>query len=555
MVTISPFATDDSLVGVACGMDNNGQSIFVAVSQTHYSTSYNGEDWTDAVYLSDGIQGVFYGGGYFLIPDVQGNIWRSDWTSGLIFLQQETSQNVTMGIVSIAYLQNKFIGVGINNRIVGASDPAYWNEEQSPAPADSQWNSVFAGNGFFVTVGNYGRALKGTIAGVWTALNIGTTEDLHFGIYESFSYIVTGKNGALRTSSDASAWVARASKTTSTIRAAGYFTERFFVGTDSGQLIVSASVKDVLTLDSEKTGTGPSNDLPMPISGSGDPGSSNNYLRSDAVIPDTGVVMESRVGIATTYKTVDSVIIVDRYGIPYLNEETKIPVDFMPWQRGEPNGVASLNETGIVPDEELNKNAPNGVAGLDENTKIPDELLKIGVPNGIAPLGADNIVPEIHLPAMEINVNEIVNVINSGIGLKFLEQISPFPKGVGVSSIIHGGTFGKGIYVLVGEAGIGWSDNLTVWQLSDTQPFNNVPVVSSAFGKDDKDNDIFITIDTENHYSISRNGKSWGARYDFDYNYDFEAITYYNRTFIILCSNGEILHSVFNNGNLTGWNY
>ncbi|MDR0704745.1 MAG: hypothetical protein LBF88_07115 [Planctomycetaceae bacterium] len=486
MVTESPFGENDSVVGVAYGSRSDGTKIFVAVSQTHYSTSLNGSDWTESVELSNGIQGVFYGGGFFVIPDVHGNIWRSQWNgNALSFLQQESSQNVTMGVTSIAYLQDKFVGVGINNRIVGTTDPAYWNEEQSPAPADSQWNCVFTGDGFFVAVGNYGRALKGTVDGQWTTINTSTGADLHYGFYEFYHYIIAGKNGTLLSSDNTASWVKRTTKTTSTIRAGGFFGERYFIGTDAGQFIVSRSISDVLYIGSST----PSNEIPNPVGNpiaTGYAGDSNKFMRADAVIPDTGVVMEKRVGIPTTYKTV--------------------------------------TETTIDPD--------TGEEIIVEK-KIVDRY-------GVPPLGEDRIVPKEFLPPFDVNINDLNK-------LEFLQIYSPFNVGINIPSIIHDGAYGNNIHVFAGEKGLAYSKNNSEWAFCVTQPFGNIPAVGAAFGQDDQERDVFVAISTENQFSVSYQGNDLGNAWDevstINGDYDFEAVCYYNRFFIILCSNGVVLRS------------
>jgi hypothetical protein len=190
----------------------------------------------------------------------------------------------------------------------------------------------------------------------------------------------------------------------------------------------------------------------------------------------------------------------------------------MPWRKGEPGGLAELDDNGIVPNSQLAK----------------------GQPGGVAPLGTDNLVPEIHLPPFNIDIEQIVNVINGGIGLQFLEQISPFHEGVYVSTIIHDGAYGNGVHVLVGEAGIGYSRNNTEWTLVATQPFS-VAAVGIAFGVDDSNKNVFVAIDTENNCSLSNNGMNWNYVHSFGGSYDFEAIAYYNRLFVILCSDGEVL--------------
>ncbi|MDR1271046.1 MAG: hypothetical protein LBK82_16145 [Planctomycetaceae bacterium] len=563
----SPFGANDSLVGVACGVQPNGVSIFVAVSKTHYSTSYNGSEWSEPVELSDGIQTIFYGGGYFLISDTHGNIWYSEWIGNILTFsnqgQDGSSVNITQGIMSFAYLQDEFIGVGVNNKIVKATNPKYWNEDQSLIDfIDTQWNSVFVGDGFFVAVGSYGRAVKRKPnTATWQKINTGTTIDLHGGIFESRSYIIFGKNGIIRTSSDTDVWVARNSKTTSTIRSILYVNERYLVGSDTGQFIVSRSVYDVMYLNEQKTGTGPSNDDPNPL-GTAYPGDSNNYMRANAVIPDTGVVMEKRVGKPTTYKTVETTTIdpntleeiitqqtvVDRYGVPPLNSEIEIDDIYLRWRVGS----ATVYDTVTNPDtgENVKIAARWGLPYLGENGVIPDEQIAKKQPNGVAPLDGDRHVPKEFLPPMEVNIEQIINVINGGHGLEFLEQISPFPQGIGVSAILHDGTFGNGVSVLVGETGIGYCEEGGAWTRSATQPFGNVPAVGAAFGKDEQDQDIFVSISTTNRISLASNGKEWSVPYAVDERYDFEAICYYNRTFLILCSDGEVLRLTISNNNI-----
>ncbi len=78
LVVDGPFGRD-SVVGVAHGTRPDGEEIFVAVSQTRFSVSQNGSAWSEAVDLADELQGIFFGGGVFLVPDADGNVWRSDF--------------------------------------------------------------------------------------------------------------------------------------------------------------------------------------------------------------------------------------------------------------------------------------------------------------------------------------------------------------------------------------------------------------------------------------------------------------------------------------------
>jgi hypothetical protein len=168
-------------------------------------------------------------------------------------------------------------------------------------------------------------------------------------------------------------------------------------------------------------------------------------------------------------------------------------------------------------------------------------------------LNEERIVPKQYLPSYEIDLEELLDLLNRGVALEFLEVYSPFHEGVGISTILHDGCYGNNTYVLVGESGIGYCEGNHDWEPVEIQPFGAVPVIGVAFGQDDKNEDIFVAIDTTNRYSVSRDGKVWEYVYTLEGNYDFEAITYFNRTFVILCSDGKVLRSVFNNGNLASW--
>lgn len=523
MVVNSPFGQNDSVVGVAQGTKPDGESLFVAVSQTHYSTSLNGEVWTEAVELSQDIQGVFFGGGYFLVVDASGNIWRSDWDSEnrLSFLAQETSRTITQGTLSIAYLENKFVGVGAGNKIVGAADPAYWNEEQSPAPPDTQWNGVFAGNGFFVIVGNYGRAAKGTTGGDWQSIETETTTDLHFGMFDGDTYLVTGKNGLIITSFDTDSWVSRDSKTTSTIRCAGYKTERFYVGTDAGQFIASASIYDVLMLPDDGTGSGPSNDDPLPDAKPATPGTSNKYSRTDHQHPFQVSDDEPKTwstppapGEAETYARSD-------------HQHPDKTSDELPRDIGPEASAGDSDELSRVD----HVHSSNGLIRQEEK----------GIPGGVAPLDLDNLVPMIHVPP--IDLTDLLNSLQAN--LEFVEVVSPFPQGIGVSSVLHAGCSIGEILSLGGEAGIGYSNGGATWHLVENQPFD-APVVGMAAGLNHDNEMTAFAIDTQKSFSTSRDLVEWSEKTTLDGNYDFSWVYYYNKTWVITSTNGQILRSVWN---------
>ncbi|HBT76580.1 MAG TPA: hypothetical protein DEB39_06555, partial [Planctomycetaceae bacterium] len=78
-------------------------------------------------------------------------------------------------------------------------------------------------------------------------------------------------------------------------------------------------------------------------------------MRADAVIPDTGVVMEKRVGIPTTYRTItddetgEEMEIVDRYGVAPLDKDNFVPEKHLNLRKGQPGGLAPLDENNLVP--------------------------------------------------------------------------------------------------------------------------------------------------------------------------------------------------------------
>ncbi|HBT76123.1 MAG TPA: hypothetical protein DEB39_04185 [Planctomycetaceae bacterium] len=114
---------------------------------------------------------------------------------------------------------------------------------------------------------------------------------------------------------------------------------------------------------------------------------------------------------------------------------------------------------------------------------------------------------------------------------------------------MHDGAAVGDTLVLVGESGIGFSDNNAEWRLVENQPFTK-PVIGVASGLDFEGVPILIAIDTEKAFSTSRNGKDWTTAEKVEGDCDFSDISYYNRTFVVACSNGPVLRSAWNGGRL-----
>ncbi len=177
----------------------------------------------------------------------------------------------------------------------------------------------------------------------------------------------------------------------------------------------------------------------------------------------------------------------------------------------------------------------------------------LGKPNGVAPLGNDNLVPKLHLPPCEIDLEKLAEYLSRGGKLEFLEQPSCFYAGPLVSSILYDGAYAFEKYWLCGERGIGCSEAGSDWRLLDPQPFESEPdgrsiiVQGMAAGLDDLDREILVAVDTDNRVSFTHDGLHWSEPESLG-DYDFEDICYYNRTFTILCSNGHVLRSFFVEG-------
>ncbi|HBT76579.1 MAG TPA: hypothetical protein DEB39_06550, partial [Planctomycetaceae bacterium] len=100
---------------------------------------------------------------------------------------------------------------------------------------------------------------------------------------------------------------------------------------------------------------------------------------------------------------------------------------------------------------------------------------------------------------------------------------------------------------LCGEQGIGVGETATDWRLPDTQPFGNAIVQGMAAGRNENDQEILIAVDTGRRVSYTLDGETWSEP-EILGEYDFEDISYFNRTFTILCSNGHVLRSAFSGG-------
>ncbi len=484
-----PF-DDRPCIAVACGCDYEGADLFIAVDTTNrYALSRDGEFWSEPFEFPDAdIEGIMYGGGRFLIWCSNGTISRSTWSGEeLVFVSQSSTPLDAEGIRSIVFHNRKYVGVGVDGKAITSPDADGWELETTPEGTPTLLHA-FAAENEVVAVGLGGTIISTADGGkTWTQRKSGRTEDFYAGYYYDGLYLVAGKNGTLISSENLATGFTSpyATNISSIIRVVHRHAGVFILCSDAGQIAACATFAEILGMIFETDTLAPYNDLPLPLQELADPGISNRYARGDHVHPCDGLVTVFMVGAA--------------------------------------GGVASLDEKGHVPDEQLAK----------------------GEPDGGAPLDGDGLVPKRHLPPFDVNV--VIEAMKNN--LEFVEMRSCFQRGPGVSSILHDATEINGTLVMVGEAGIGFSRDVLNWTPVAGQPFEKA-VISVTTGIDPDGKAMAVAIDTHRSFSVSRNGIDWSEKITLDGDYDFSYIAYYNRTFIIACSNGPVLRSVWNEGTI-----
>ena len=277
---------------------------------------------------------------------------RYRWsTGGFDWAKQTSSKTVTKGVRKIAYLENRYCGVGANNLIVGSDDAEHWHTEQSPCPPDTAWNDVFSGDGVFVTVGDKGRAATAEPGKTWTQLSLPTTGDLLCGVFDKEHYVVAGESGLCVTATRLNDWVVRTLPTNATVHVAFWNKHACVLATDAGQLVISATAAEALGLYDEDTGLGPSNDDPAPLAVLAFCRLLNTYSRADHIHPWTEEVLKSTVGKPNGVAAVDENNILERKHWPPVDGVIQEVVDiartgrkfeqvFSPFHRGP--GLSSI---------------------------------------------------------------------------------------------------------------------------------------------------------------------------------------------------------------------
>ncbi len=166
------------------------------------------------------------------------------------------------------------------------------------------------------------------------------------------------------------------------------------------------------------------------------------------------------------------------YGTRITRIENELARDVIHWSdRGASEGVAPLDEAGIVPERNLpdvlyrrEVGALEGVAPLDDEGKVPERHLRVteifdkqlwdwvGKPEGIAPLDETAKVPEVNLPVQEIFDKQVWNLAGKPDGVVLLDDEGQVPsvhlRGVvmrsemgqpgGVAPLMAAGTEGEG---------------------------------------------------------------------------------------------------------------
>lgn len=144
-------------------------------------------------------------------------------------------------IYFIFLLISLFFALALLPLTSGADSLDNWVEVTSPS---NHWlNGMIYGNGFFVTVGDYGTILTSTDGTDWSARYNGDTHHL-FGIgYGNGTYVAAGTVGTILTSTGGPvwSWTYRSSGTSRNLYGVAYGNNRFVVVGASGTILTSSN--------------------------------------------------------------------------------------------------------------------------------------------------------------------------------------------------------------------------------------------------------------------------------------------------------------------------
>ena len=218
-----------------------GGNIFVAAgSAGKIASSLDGMTWTTLANASSAdLNSVAFGGASYVAAGAGGVILYS--TDGVNWAAESSATGNTIYSVA-ANGASTFVGVGANGTIVYGNG-ASWTAATSPTTKDLL--AVAYGNGRYVAVGSAGTLLTSTDAINWTAASSSTLLNLKsiaFGINASTLtnlFVAVGASGAMITSPDGVTWTSNGSlPASSNINSVIYGTQFVLVG-DSGIIYTS----------------------------------------------------------------------------------------------------------------------------------------------------------------------------------------------------------------------------------------------------------------------------------------------------------------------------
>ncbi|MDR1932345.1 MAG: hypothetical protein LBQ57_05915 [Spirochaetales bacterium] len=208
LVTDSPFASNDAIIGIAYG---NGKFVAVDFFGKKIATSPDGVTWTlvsVSIFGTSWAHDIAYGNGKFVVVAEGGKIATSpdgtNWTR---------VENSTFGdniiICGVAWCNDRFVAVGTSTKIATSPDGTNWTAVDFSAfgsgGSTGTINDIAFGNGTFVAVGYSGNVAISTDGVTWTAQSLATYK-LNRIAWGNDTFVAVGELGRIATSPDGATW-------------------------------------------------------------------------------------------------------------------------------------------------------------------------------------------------------------------------------------------------------------------------------------------------------------------------------------------------------------
>jgi subtilisin family serine protease len=278
--TLTPFGAPQALTAVAKG---SGRFVAVGPQGTIY-TSTSGTAWGPASSgITQQLNGVCYGGpaGYVAVGENGAVVISSNglaWTqppaitsqmlnsiafgngryvavggSGVTGFQQpavtlvstngrtwrRTSNHAVDNLATVEFVKGIFVAAGGSGQVLTSEDGESWTGRGSEDP--QRLYGIAQGNDVFVAVGDAGVIRNSQDGLTWVTERPGRSENLHSIGFGDGQFVAGADDGTLYISSDATAWQPQklGAGVVSCVR---YINDRFFVLTDSGEILISPDV-------------------------------------------------------------------------------------------------------------------------------------------------------------------------------------------------------------------------------------------------------------------------------------------------------------------------